>query len=1116
MQAAMQQFASVIIPGVEPVPMAIKVAIAAGPARRFMVGHPSFQRIDVLAGATLIQLAAAEHLARKGEVLLDSAAVAALGAQAILGGWREDAEQGEQFAILESLAEPVATATSAQAAPATLSVQQARPWLLAPVYERLRAGQGEFLTELRPAAALFLRFSGIDYDADERAELKLNAFVQWVQRVLGRYGAALLQLTIGDKGSYLYAAFGAPIAHEDNAARAVLAALELRQPPQGFISSVQIGISQGRMRTGAYGGSSRRTYGVLGDEVNTAARLMQAAQPGQILVSLAARKSTGDLFAWEALPPLRMKGKSQTVTAFALLGRQERRSIRLHEPAYSRPMVGRQQELATIDAALHSALRGRGQIVGIVGEAGMGKSRLVAEAIRGALRQHVVVYAGECMAYGSNSAYLVWQPIWRALFGLDGSRSGEEQAANLAIALAAIRSDLLPRLPLLGAAVNLELPDNDLTRSFDAKLRKTSLEALLIDCLRVRAAEAPLLIVLEDCHWIDPLSHDLLELIGRAIVDLPVLLLLAYRPPQVQRLAAPRVSQLPHFRTVALDSLQPEAIAELVRAKVAQLYGPAAHASDELIAQLAVRSEANPFYIEELLNYLHDQGLDPRDPDAIRRADLPASLHSLVLSRIDRLSEDQRTLVKLASVIGRLFHAALLWGIAGSLGSEEQLRRELVRLSELEITAQSQADPELAYLFKHIVTHEVSYESLPFATRAALHEQIGDYIERTGFSAAGPLLDLLAFHYDRSRNMEKRRAYLLKAGDAAQADYANEAARDYYQRLLPLVPADERAPTLLRLGQVYEVTGAWPAAQAQYEAVLRLAELQDDRQLQAQTQALIGELLRKQGQYAEAAPWLERARAAFAALDDRGGLARALHFAGSLAMHQGDYDAARASYDASLAIRRELNDALGAASLLSNLCIVAYHQGQVERAWELGREALELRRAAGDKLWIGNSLANLGMLALEEGRLDEARPFIEEALLLSREVGDRAAIAILLNNLGNVIRDQGDYVRAQTLYAESLAITAERGDSWALCYLLEDLGALAALRGFAALALRLAGAAAALRDQIKAPLSPPEQAGLNRKLEPARAALGSTADDAWAAGRALDQAAAVALARGMG
>src|SRR5262245_23905212 len=241
----------------------------------------------------------------------------------------------------------------------------------------------------------------------------------------------MLQLTICDKGSSFYVSFGAPLAHEDNAVRAAAAALELRDLQMDFITNVQIGISQGLTRTGACGGMYRRTYSAIGDEVNMAARLMQNAPQGQVLVNQNVRKATADNFNWEELPPLKVKGKSQPVIVFRLISSQERHGIRLHEPKYALPMVGRAAELALIEKKLELALRGRGQIVGITAEAGMGKSRLMAEVIRLARERNVIGYGGECQSYGTTTSYLVWRDIWRGFFELDSAWSAAEQIETL-------------------------------------------------------------------------------------------------------------------------------------------------------------------------------------------------------------------------------------------------------------------------------------------------------------------------------------------------------------------------------------------------------------------------------------------------------------------------------------------------------------------------------------------------------------------------------------------------------------------------------------------------------------------------------------------------------------
>lgn len=1115
MQGAMTLYAQVPTPSGKTVSLAMKAAVAIGSVRRFLVGDPQIQIIDVLAGAVLDHLAAAEHHTDKGEVVLASTAAESLADQVEITEWRQDEETGQRFGLMGHLLDRVATAPWPALPPEALSEDQVRPWLLPAVYRRLHSGQGEFLAELRPAVALFLRFGGIDYDWDDEAGAKLDTYIRQVQSALARYEGRLLQLTIGDKGSYLYAAFGAPLAHEDDAVRAVSAALELRSPGLECITNVQIGISQGRMRTGAYGGTERRTYGVLGDEVNLAARLMQAAVPGQVLVKDVTRHDTGEGFTWESLPPLRVKGKSQAITVFSLANLKERRAIYLQDPDYNLPMVGREAELKLIEDKLALTIQGRGQIIGITAEAGMGKSRLVAEVIRLANERGLIGYGGDCQSYGTNTSYLVWGPIWQAFFGLDSSGELADQVAHLERQLESIDPALVPRLPLLGAVLNLPIPDNDLTRSFDAKLRKTSLEALLVDCLRARAQETPLLLVLEDCHWLDSLSHDLLEAIGRAVSNLPVTIVMAYRPPDVDRLQQPGVSQLPHFTEVGLTDFTPEEAERLIGLKLEQFFGNQVQVPPALIERITGRAQGNPFYIEELLNYLQDKNIDPQDIQALQQLDLPASLHSLILSRIDQLSELQKTTLKVASVIGRLFHAAMLWGVYPQLGDQERIKADLDVLMRMDLTSMDTPEPELVYLFKHIMTQEVAYETLPYATRAMLHDQIGQFIEQSNGDNLDQYVDLLAHHFDRSQNEAKKREYLRKAGESAQAEYANQAAIDYYQRLLPFLPAVEAGDILRKLGDVMQLVGRYSEAGELYQQGLALADELGDQAARAWCQSAMGALRGwKQGQYVEGWDWLERARAGFEELNHQAGVAEVLKIGGTLAAMQGDSEVARARWEESLAIRRKSEDKSAVADLLNNLGIVARWQGDLALARSIHEQALAMRRELRDKSAIAVSLHNLGNVAFDQSNYAEARARLEEAVALQREVGDRHYVANALDSLGNVIRTQGDYEAAYATYRESLTISRALGDKWLLAHLLEDIGCLASLRGESQRALRLVGAAEALREETGAPLSPAAQEKIEAMLETARQALAEPAA-AVDEGRAmsLEQAIDYALER---
>ena len=808
-QAAMDRVGTIVTPNGTTVRLAVKVAVAVGAARRFVVGDPTIQLIDVLAGRLVDDLADAEHHAEKGDVVLDQSAVGSLGDRVRIRERRTDEDSHRSFAVVESLKMEVARQAAEE--PPPLDDALVRPWLLPAVWDRIRTGGGEFLAELRPAYPVFLRFGGIDYDDDDGAIQKLDRFVQRAQQIMAGYGGNVLQLTLGDKGAYLYGVFGSPTAHEDDAARAAAATLELRDLERtSDVTGIQIGIGHGRLRSGTYGHRMRRTFVCLGDAVNLAARLMSKAPEGSIYVSDDVRSDAGDAYIWEDLPPLALKGKALPVRAHALTGSLERASHR--KLRFELPLIGRTTELELLEQALEQSLDGRSSIVGIAAEAGMGKSRLVAEFVRSARRRGLFVGFGECQSFGATTPYLAWREIWRRLLHLDDDLSDEWQVARIDELLTAIDPLLAARAPLLGGLVGLDIPDSELTATFDAKLRKTSLEDLLGEMLRARAASEPLVLVLEDCHWIDELSRDLLGALARVAASLPVMVVLAYRP-----IGEPGgglgLERLPSFVEIALDQLGEADAAALIASKLRQTVGEESEASPALITLVTERSGGNPFYIEELVSFVAGQGIDLTDERAVRNVELPESLHSLILSRIDTVGEEPRRTLKVASVVGRVFEAPVLRGAYPELGELETVTDHLGRLRESDLVNLDR-EAEQAWMFKHLATQEVAYESLPFAVRAMLHGRVGDYIERAAGDSVDQRLDLLAHHYWHSDDQPKKVDYLRRAALAAQASYANAAAIDYFERLVPLIDGPAQVEQMIELAKVHHVVGDIPRAEA--------------------------------------------------------------------------------------------------------------------------------------------------------------------------------------------------------------------------------------------------------------------------------------------------------------
>ena len=1070
LQRLMRVYAKITLPDKSTTALTLKVSIASGAARRFVVGDANIQCMDVLAGATITRTATGEHLAQKGDVLIDEATANALGEMVMIQEWRSDLETGERFAVITGLTQAIETPLISALDTGYLLPEELHVWLHHALYEREQTGQGSLLTEFRPCTTLFVRFIGIDFDSDGAAG-QLNTFIEMAQQIAARHGGTLMDITIGDKGSYSYINFGVLRTHEDDARRAVRTALELRArvKPLDFLQPLQVGITQGTLRVGAYGGQTRKTFGALGDDVNLSARLMMKAAPGEILLSNHVHNAVEPYFVFEPRPPVPMKGKAEPVPVFALTGERQQRAIRLQEPMYALPMVGRADELKIIEEKLDLTLSGKSQVIGIIAEAGMGKSRLVAEVIRLARRKGFGGYGGACQSDGINTPYLSWKSIWSAFFDIDPAAPLKKQMRAVENALEDYAPDRLQAMPLLKSILDMDIPENDFTSSLEPQYRKSALTALFEDCLRAASKEEPILVVVEDVHWIDALSHDLLDDLAKALVDCPICFVLAYRPPKLMRLQAPRLEALLQFTKIELHELSRIESEQAIRAKLAQLYPARSGAvSSQLVDKLMTRAQGNPFYLEELLNYLRDRGLDPRDPADLEKIELPESLHALVLSRIDQLSEREKTTLRVASIVGRLFRATWLTGYYPALGDLPHVKVDRDKLQSMDITPLD-SEPELAYLFKHIVTHEVTYESLPFSLRAQLHEQLARYLEKQIANGALPetaVLDTLVFHYTRSNNAAKQREYLRKAGEAAQKSFANDVALEYYGRLLPLlIDAKERAEIHLKRGRVSQLIGKRDEAESDYRLAFNSAK--DNAALKASVQVVLSRLNARRGEYDFALDRLAQAKEAYTTLGDMAGLAQALNEIGNVMYAKGEYAQARQLYNETLVLARQAGDRLTMIWALGNLGNVVSDQGDNIGGKEFYEECLALSRELSDKVSIAQTLGTLGLLAYTQGDYARARAQLEESLKLRREMGNKFGIAVSLNDLGLLVMcSPGDYTAARALYEESLSLGREIGDKQSMALSLGNLGYLAYAQGDYTTARALQEESLSLRREI--------------------------------------------------
>lgn len=1055
--------------------LTMKVGLGAGEILTANVGNPAARLEYIIAGSGIATCIAAEQQAKQGEVICHKNLWAILDAHEV----EIKATAHPDFSYLQAVKVPAMpqplSPLDFEAATNPVLIEKISAYLHPVIAERLKRGQLGFINEHRKVTILFTGFGGFDYEKDSQVVTKLQDYLLKVIESVQEYGGHLAKVDVGDTGSQYILVFGAPVAFEDDEERAVRCALKLQEIADAAGLPTRTGLHTGLVYCGQVGSSLRQEYTVIGDAVNLATRLMQAAQPGQILVSESCRRATAELFRWENLAPIQVKGKQEAVSLSRLVGMLEpstgEGTLHLQAMHYNLPMIGRVQELQLIAEKLELALAGRGQIVGISGEAGIGKSRLLAEVIKLVQAKQLTGYGGECQSYGTNIPYLAWQSFWRAFFGLDKILDAppESQLQHLHRELLRLDHTLMPRLPLLEAVLNLPIPDNELTASFEARFRKEALENMLADCLKARAKSAKLFLVLEDCHWLDPLSQDLLDLIAGRIGDLPVFLVLAYRPPAPENQALAKLERLDYFSSVVLQTFSPPEAAHLVHRKLEKFLTPpeVQHVPEMLIQALIERAAGNPFYIEELVNYLHDKQTDLTTPNSLDGLALPDSLQSLVLSRIDQLNEAQKATLKVASVIGRLFKASWLWGVYPLLGEPEQVKANLRQLDRLDITPLERSEPELEYLFKHIIIQDVAYESLTFATRTLLHEQVGTFIEQNYAQSLSEWTDLLAYHYSRSTNLAKQKYYLRLAGEAAQAAYANLAALNYYEKLVPLLNDAEQLEIKLKIGKVLDLVGRWNEAFAVYEQVLNEAQRLERRDFEARAQKALGTVRRNQGQHQEALQWLEQARQTFKALNDYAGVSQALIETGEIHAIKWELELAKVLLGEGLSIARRLNDLQATSQSLYHLGTIANFQGNYTAAQALLEESLNLRRTLNDKGGLALCLNNLGNIAGFRGEYEKAQAYYEESLTIHREMGSKQGVAMVRHNLGLVSTALFDFEAAAHHFAESMALHRQTGNKLGIATVLNSQGILTVLQGDYERAGQLIGESKILSTELK-------------------------------------------------
>jgi class 3 adenylate cyclase len=562
-----------------------------------------------------------------------------------------------------------------------------------------------------------------------------------------KYEGTINQFT----GDGVMALFGAPVAHEDHAQRACFAALAIQKKMVGFYErlkeekkidfNLRIGINTGPVVVGSIGDDLRMDYTALGDTTNLAARMQQNAEPSKILITDSTLKLISSHFITESLGELQIKGKEAPVTAYLI---KRARGIRtLMDIAAEKglsPLAGRSEELQRLNRLWDLAKKGQGQVVFIVGEAGIGKSRLVFEFHRFLSNENITWLEGHGTAYGANMPFLPLIDLLKRNFRIEEGDSEQLIIQKIEEGLRRLGEEATERAPYLKFLFSVD-PGDSLIPSMDPQGRRR----MIFDSIRLMTIHGsklrPLILVLEDLHWIDHDSEDFLKYVIDSLATLPVLLICTYRPGY-----ANPFGERTFYNRISLKTLEERESLDLAKSVIGVGNLP------EPIAPLILeRAEGNPFYIEEIAKSFEEMG-GLRRVEAVEAAvdldkiQIPTSIQDILMARVDRLPEEQKNALQIAAVIGREFTARLLERIARLEDSASEMLGDLVGL---ELIYQTQFYPELIFMFKHALTHDVVYDSLLTSKRKAIHARVGEVIEELYSKRLAEYYEILAHHYER-------------------------------------------------------------------------------------------------------------------------------------------------------------------------------------------------------------------------------------------------------------------------------------------------------------------------------------------------------------------------------
>jgi class 3 adenylate cyclase/tetratricopeptide (TPR) repeat protein len=1008
------------------VELRMSTGIYSGTCHFFLV--ESSHRHLIVAGPAATATIRLEDDADAGEVLISPATAAAVGPEWLAG------ERGGA-ALLALDRDPDAAAPPIfEDADLPAAMPELEPFVPAELrsYLRLEAGEAEH----RQVAAAFVKFTGVEALLAQLGPSAvceaIAALAAVVGRVTSELGLTWLESDIDVDGGKLYLTAGAPSstgADEERMLRALRAILD-----SDSALTLRAGVHRGPAFAGDIGASARRTYAVMGDTVNLAARLTARAEPGEILATGEVLERSRTRF--ETAPqPFLVKGKERAITAYSV---GVVTGVAEEEQAQELPIVGREQELAQLEAAVAAARLRQGQVAELVGEPGIGKSRLVEELKT--MTVGFTQFVARCDQYGMSIPYLPFRSLLRPLAGITDAESAAEAGRRLKPWIEAVMPEFAPWLPLLAIPFDAEVPMTPETEEIEPTFRRERVFKT-VDEFLLRVLVMPTLIVFEDTHWIDDASHSVLLHLVRSGEPRPWLLAITRRPQGLPFVDEPGDGH----RLLELSALPGEETARLALSAAGEVA-----LSEELLGEVSERSGGNPLFVRELVAASRANG---------DGAALPETVETLITTRIDTLEPGDRFLLRNASVLGARFELDLL---ADVLADELEDVGDLDRWRRLGEFVAWEGTNQLR--FRHDLFRTVAYEGLSFRRRREIHGRVGTVLERRAGKGAVELAPLLSLHFLHAEDYEKAWRYSVAVGELAQRRSANVDAAELFQRALVAaehleVPPPDVARVAEALGDVCELAARYEEAGDAYRLARELSEdglvqswlmrkegiLRErlgsypealdwyGRGLQALDTSAVGSdglksrvelelatagVKYRQGRFDEGIEWSSRAAEHAELADDRAALGHAYFLLHVNRMSLGEKDDEHARL--ALPMLEEAGDLVLQANLVNNLGIEAYYAGRWDEASELYRRSGELSGRAGDVVNVARAENNEGEILSDQGKLEEAEGLFLEARRVWRAARYPVGTALATSNLGRVAARAGRFDEALELLAEAL------------------------------------------------------------------------------------------------